>query len=689
MIGAFATPVFVIVGGLMLLLLCALPPAMIFHEIFDIPWSTASSHGLWVSGLFMTFGGSLVAWLRWRSRAHRPIPLSSPLLHLKLGGLDVGGKSRRLHQLQGLGFSVAPGWLLPPGSLSRLTHITKRLAKLCRLRDIDTVIVRSSFANEDGHLIFSGIFTSVPKVDSQDTAALQRAIEAVLDSSRSPLADRYARRLGAPDQAGGSLTVLVQEHLTPTLTGVICSYDLKSRRADEVLVEAASGDQKVRRDVYSWSLQRWRSTDIGLDSRQRRELLDALFLGETLLRCPAVMEFGVVEDHVVVFQLRPAPSPALRRTWIRSGIVYLNPTLLPTLPAQVLYGDRDELLAERLNRSLAETAEKSSPAPKIELAKHLGRHYVEVSALLAALRWGQRRYTPITLVAAIAAASWKLRFAAHKALTAPKQAKAEVDAIRHLASLQADVHDGAERARALAKTISTAVDRAGATFAPLIPWHRLLRGWASSTAHKLQLHRDALHAQVLDNLAALPNQITEQSRLEVPEALRPHLTLAEWLVLGEEPPATPDLKNLEERKDSFEQLQTMTAPLTVVDAFDDSQTAEERAASERSGKNTLSLNVLVPGRAEGIVTSCEQGVAQAPGDFILIVPDSSTEWLPLALEARAVLFLGGQQALSHLALMLIEAQIPTLAGLDEDEAEEIRGKRARLDEEGTLFILTS
>jgi len=112
----------------------------------------------------------------------------------------------------------------------------------------------------------------------------------------------------------------------------------------------------------------------------------------------------------------------------------------------------------------------------------------------------------------------------------------------------------------------------------------------------------------------------------------------------------------------------------------------ERLERDEPG-GVLWLRPLVSGAREGRGRLARLDL---PDDepVILVVPDQSLQWQPLAVRAVGVVMVGGG-VLSHLGLQLLQARTPTLYGLTPAEAPALEGAWLLLDaDSGRLEILS-
>ncbi|MBD1809112.1 glycerol-3-phosphate acyltransferase [Microcoleus sp. FACHB-SPT15] len=185
-------------------------------------------------------------------------------LDSKLDSSKVGQKAATLSQLKGWGYSVATGWVLPPGD------DPEPLIKYLPVSDFEPLVVRSSAIGEDSEeASAAGQYRSILNVTSRP--ALQEAITQVLASYHDPTAVQYRRDLllRNPSKAKrvqskspeDSMAVLIQKQVQGVFSGVAFSRDPISQQGDAVVIEGLPGDAtrvvsgRVTPDHYQVYLQ--------------------------------------------------------------------------------------------------------------------------------------------------------------------------------------------------------------------------------------------------------------------------------------------------------------------------------------------------------------------------------------------------------------------------------------------------
>lgn len=676
MMGAASTPVFLVIFNGVLLLLVAIPIALVIQFAWGGTWSSAAIWGMLGSVLMMSTGGYCLFWLWWRRRRQRPIDLTAWWLSSPRGGVAAGEKATGLHHLDTLGFSIAEGWVLALELLSTPAHAARRISICCRRRGIDRVILRSSFQQEDAEQLYPGVFRSVVDVDARDVRAISDAIESVVASGSADIVDRYRLRSGgkAPVEQRGC--VIVQQYVPASIRGVLCSFHPSRRRLDEVTIEAGPTGERPSVDVYSQLLRRWVSKDSCLENAVRQELLGAMRAGEAFLKGPVVIEFGVHDESLLLFQLRHAPKAAMIDVWTQSGPVGLNPEPLPRLFSEILYGPDLELLRQRLESSLSELVAPGAPRPNVETVLHLARPLIEYGSVASHLRFHPRVHGPVGLVTRLLLKAKAAATAGQRALSNPSEID-DVDGVRHLATVQSRCLEASEDLRTLDTTLSSSIGLRP-EFAPIIPWHPWLSTLIKSKARAQERLRECLHSELISSLESLKPSDPSDDDWH-------HLTLEEWRRALSGGPLETSPAVLRARREAFEQDRPRALTMAFVKGRDGLTTAPPWPPPEREETKgvledgRLELHPLVRGDATGTVVFAE-GI-DAVDDHIVIVPDASIRWLDRIVGARGVLLVGGSQLLSHLALAILELDIPTLTGLTSQEAAALEGRKARIDGE--------
>jgi hypothetical protein len=707
--GAASTPVFVVVLNGVLLLLVAIPVAVLIQVVWGGSWSSAMVQGMIVSFLLMSGSSAGLVWIWWRRRKSRLIDLRAFWLSSRHSGLVVGEKARWLNHLSRLGFPVAPGWIVPPGMLGKTDRAAGQIVRAARRLGIRRLIVRSSFPDEDAEHLFPGVFQSLSDVDAADAKAVQRAIDKVMASRKEGVVSRYRDRVGLAEPEHDDGCVLVQACVSADVTGVLCSFHPERRRPDEVTVEAGRPGEARHVDVYSQILGRWLSKRAPLDNGCRRTLLDALRVGERVLRGPVIIEFGVADARVVLFQLRKAPRTSMKHVWSQTGPVSLNPEPLPRLFADVIYGENLSVLRRYMVESLSELKAKDAKPPDVMLTLYRNRPLIEYGSVGLCTRHCPRRHGPVGLV-------WWLHRRARRALQEARNATAESNgdsspnSIGRLALLQSRTQNASEGLRSFAAHLSAAIE-GKKEFAPFVPWHRWVKAWSIGFARKLERLRNRMHRTLETRLAGLAprNWPVEGSGADSFDDARigpnaggaadwRHLDLDDWLKVSGGSVPRVSMTRLQQRAEEYSEAAKAVVPVVLVSEAGDTENLEEAvpwpppltdrsAVQPMAEGGRLSLRPLVPGKASGRVVAAD-GDEPCAGN-VVVVPDGSLRWLSRVMEADAVLLVGGAQLLSHLSLMLLELGIPTLAGLTPDEAHNLVGRHAEVSLDELVLVQTS
>lgn len=153
----------------------------------------------------------------------------------------VGQKAATLSQLKRWGYSVPPGWVLPPGD------DPEPLIKYLTVSEAEPLVVRSSAIGEDSELASAaGQYQSILNVTSRP--ALQEAITQVLASYHNPTAIQYrqdfaqANRSASRELPDQSMAVLIQQQIQGAFSGVAFSRDPISQQGDAVIIEGLPGN---------------------------------------------------------------------------------------------------------------------------------------------------------------------------------------------------------------------------------------------------------------------------------------------------------------------------------------------------------------------------------------------------------------------------------------------------------------
>lgn len=158
-----------------------------------------------------------------------------------LDASKVGQKAATLSQLKRWGYSVPPGWVLPPGDDP--APLIEFLASFLT----EPLVVRSSAIGEDSEQASAaGQYQTVLNVTSSE--ALQEAILQVLTSYNDPSAIQYRRdfvsasRLTDRHLSEDVMAVLIQKQVRGVFSGVAFSRDPITRQGDAVVIEGLPGD---------------------------------------------------------------------------------------------------------------------------------------------------------------------------------------------------------------------------------------------------------------------------------------------------------------------------------------------------------------------------------------------------------------------------------------------------------------
>lgn len=673
MIGAVATPTFFLLVNGTLILLAAIPISLAIQFFWATTYSTATTLGLVISlAGFSLIGG--IAGLFWWRRQHRvPVPIGAMWLSSPSRKPVIGNKARGLHLLLHHGLPIAQGWVLPTAALEHPGRAARRLLRLARSQGIERLVIRSSFGDEDGDRLFPGIFASVTRVDATDVAALEQAIRTVLASPRDEVVTRYYQRIGLdpPTTPGGG--IVAQVHLSCEVSGVVSSQHMARRRPDLVCVEVTAATADASVDVYSTIHDRWLTEGTPLAPHQRGVLLDAVCVGEQIYEGPVVLEFGVHAGSVVLFQVRRAPSAPMLHIWSQSGPLALNPEPLPLLFSDVLYGEELGLLRDQVRSTVSQYWGASEERLPVEIIRKKHRLLARTSDLIDAMRHHPRPPSLGSTVLMLLRARPGKDPLAHNA--APGD---QIQRIRTLAEAQGKVQQLSLIWRSISRGLEGLTGRSG-TFFPLVPWHKAIVYLARGETRRLEQMRNRLHEDLVEKLEAL-------APAKGPKDWQ-HLRLREWRMCAEDAPSLPDAEEIAARARAYaEDLDTSLPPVLISEEeqplalVDPTSQARESANSDVGmgspvSPEAISLHPIYAGIASGRVVRAEDGDTKG---CVVVLPDCSLRWRRNVMDAAAVLIVGGGEILSHLALLLIELEVPVLSGLTPAEAGALAGRTVRI-----------
>lgn len=272
------------------------------------------SHAVTLSALSVAVALSVSLELASRWRARRALDAVS--------GPASGGKARGLATLQRLGLAC-PAWTTLDTEACRAVMagagLSRRAARFLRAQRGHRVIVRSSFAGEDGAHTWAGIFESVRDVDPGDPAAVIQAIRTVVASAQGAPAAAYARHHGLDAPAPA---VVLQRQVEAKVLGVALSRGVDGRE-DHVTIDATRSDGATETLVYDLL------TDALTDAPAATwhgELAELAIRLERALGAPTQLEFAVdSRDALWCLQARPISLPQRRRTWVNGGPLEMRP----------------------------------------------------------------------------------------------------------------------------------------------------------------------------------------------------------------------------------------------------------------------------------------------------------------------------------------------------------------------------
>ena len=544
------------------------------------------------------------------------------------------------------------------------------------------LIVRSAFGNEDDLNLFPGVYRTITNVDP-DRESILDSIEMVLHSRNSSTAASYRSLTDSYGSSRREDQIIIQEFVEVETKGIVSSYHPGSNRLDNILIETEEANE-ARHDVYSGILGRWISRASKLDQSQREKLLDILRVGEDLLAAPAIIEFGVFNGQVLVFQLRRAPPVEYPAVWTQGGPAGITPDALSWLQADTVFGENLEVTKESITRALNEQTRAEVHDSNIRCLLHEHRVYAEYTSIASPIRFFPDRTSLPGWAFRSMLRCGKLRrdllgaqHRQHRRDLAPTHKASShefVRDIRTLAKLQARAQQQAEDFRALSRA-AVLLGRKQPGFSPLIPWHIIVSKYSNRGALTMDEARRKLHETIVLKLDSMGDEIPAAEEGETIDLWR-QMRLSEWLKAGGGD-GVVDTTVLLQRQQAFEAAKARPAP-TILTNRRGRLTAEleekKHNGSDQHGK--LLLHTIVHGKASGVVMWARPEAEVQ--DAIVIVSDSSVSWIEQIVGARGVLVIGGGMLLSHLALMLRELEIPTFSGLTPREAEELAGKTVEI-----------
>lgn len=669
-LGALWTPPVVLAINLLLVVLVASAAVAVLQAVFGVDLPGGASVPLIGAVLLIAGGYGGAARLGRRLGRRRAIAL---------GDLDegdaraVGPKARVLAALRARGLPVAPGLvvLVKPGT--PLARLARRVVRFAADEGIARLVVRSAFAEEDGEGGCPGRFESALGVDARDPSAVEEALARVVASRTG---ERAASLGGvSPDDGLGQrpAAVLVQAQVEHRARGVLSSFDPRTRRLDHVYVELTDPEgRELGAARFDLIFGRWLERTAALSDAQAGALLEACRAAEGVLRGPVAIEFGLIEDRVVVYQARPMPEVELAEVWTNTGPVELNAEPSPPLLADLAYGEGLELLAERLGAGAAIEAGPRADAARPRLRQIEGRPYVAYRSVAEANRFRPRPRASLGQLAAFLRADAGLVRAEPPAVVGDdfEAARAALRSMlrgQSLGQAHAQVWEGWREA--LAGWAATA-ER------PPIPWPGAAVAWIERRVAALGARRAELRARVLAQLGAL--EALAEALLPAGHEVRRaglvrFLSARELRALVEAGPGAPTLADLEARRRDLDAWASRPAEPVIGEAVEG---PGEGPAVGDTGE-VLRLRPLVGGAREGRGRLARPDLA-FDEPLILVVPDQSLRWQPLAGRAAAVVMVGGG-VLSHLGLQLLHSRTPTLFGLTPGEARRLDGAWLRLD----------
>jgi len=198
----------------------------------------------------------------------------------------IGGKARRLVELQLAGFRV-PDFLCAPPDLAKAVEVLGL-----------PVAVRSSASAEDGGTVsFAGQFRSYLNLCTLD--AVEAAVRGCLESVQAPAVADYCRRSGI-DPGTLRMTPIIQRMIQPELAGVAFTVN-PSTGAEEVVIEACAG---LADELLAGSRPALPATH-PLLVRHRPEIERVARAIQRHFGAPQDIEFAIEAGELFILQARP------------------------------------------------------------------------------------------------------------------------------------------------------------------------------------------------------------------------------------------------------------------------------------------------------------------------------------------------------------------------------------------------
>ena len=228
----------------------------------------------------------------------------------------AGAKAAALSAAAGAGFRTLPGFAITPAAARDTAEgdapsAVRRAWEALTEGGRRSLVVRSSSTVEDGETSsMAGMFTSV--LDVMGWADFLTAVARVVESGRV-----VHELSGGADDGGpaGEMAVLVQPFVIPDVSGVLFGIDPVSGRTDRLAVAAVLGgpDRLVSGEVDGETvLLDRRGKRQGASTLVSRQLAhDLAAVARKAARSfggPQDVEWGVVDGHLTVFQVRPVTA---------------------------------------------------------------------------------------------------------------------------------------------------------------------------------------------------------------------------------------------------------------------------------------------------------------------------------------------------------------------------------------------
>ncbi len=600
--------------------------------------------------LFGTFW-CIRSFRRWLAARRLVLPLQSSL-DPKLAR-NAGAKGENLLRMGNLGVRLPRGVFLPFDTVERirregpsgqtLRRVCENLVKSFGKLEVETLVVRSSFAMEDGERLFPGVFDSKRDVPADQPEMLRNAISSVLESFDAGRVHRYRERVEVVKESPGG-AVLIQEQIPHRWHGTAASCHPVEKRPDRIRIELDRPGENVQGVDFS----RLSRQVVHLETMPE-DITESLLetIAETVERCerllqgPVIIEFGIVDEGPVFYQLRSQPAQP-REVWASSGPISLNPEILPPLAMDLCYGKDFAFLRAHLCRSFGWDERRVN----LRLDTRRGRVVFCLTDYLQT-SWNPPRRPILRLGNGWLAYDLPPGFKATRSivrLRKPLIRQAKLKSLAAWLSFAGKWLAGLEKR---------------ATFDPLVPWHRFASRCFGRFSKRCFEKVDRLHISLEKELEQILRSLDANE-----ENGRVFMTLEE---IAEN--KTIDEQEIARRKEIFVQDRDAGA----VEVW-----PPWPVSKENQGDAFVVLHAgCVTGKGYHPLSG-EDFPEGAP--CILLLPDASLRWRDVLPQSVGVVLAGGGM-LSHLALQIEEMRIPALVGASAESLMLYHGQELELDTE--------